>query len=732
MTFKQIPSNGIPFPRTHPGSSEMGTVMLSDGRLAIKAGASSLVTPGKIGESVVIFEPDEYGDYSNGKWTMPVDRMENDEFGGPMFVCARDGKTVVGLGGHFQFQSPARADRIHVFNPDTGTWTRRDIYFGEHQPGGGVIMLDDARYFMPSGRTWDSRRNPLTEPVASDADVDRIQAGVKPVVAAGSIVTNANGPAETGLWGLSECGWALLPDGSLFGWSTHQGGTSQVGSSSANYAFDTYARIFPQYDAGVIAAGSTGGRPSDWMRAHTSVNMEGLGQALASNIREGRLWRCPKVYRQTQQGTWQTNWMPSYIDRAISSVSSGWVSNRELGTPLWSPKAQRIVTVSPSGIIITYNPTTGQLGLPANTPDDWNNPKNSLLGVIQEITGTIEQDGQHQHSAAAMRMSPAATIVVDRATGVNMNTYALSSLWTFETANGRWFQVDIPNSNVTITDKTTLETRSLQGAPFSWLSSLNTRWTITLPQVTQDIAAVTLGDHFNPTAVGMRVYKGEGVHRGCAEGSALVLPNGDYAYIADSQPTPGTQPNYIAVWDCVSTTATMVADSQNRAASGSLGSFVQLPDGHVLIYGSASSSWLWMPTTAQMTPNPSWSPVITNVSNSTVQAGETFTVSGTTLSGVSQGAGMGDDDSPFTNVPMFWLTNKVTGKVVRCTTHHWSYRGIQPGRASTMRVTVPDTAPSGEYEARAICNAIRSDPVDMTIVASGGQNVIDLYKLVGA
>ncbi len=77
-----------------------------------------------------------------------------------------------------------------------------------------------------------------------------------------------------------------------------------------------------------------------------------------------------------------------------------------------------------------------------------------------------------------------------------------------------------------------------------------------------------------------------------------------------------------------------------------------LPTGQVLLSNEASRSiWVYTPDGS---PNPSWRPVITGISSN---AAGVYTLTGTTLNGISEGAGYGDDDQMASNYPIIRVTD---------------------------------------------------------------------------
>jgi hypothetical protein len=110
---------------------------------------------------------------------------------------------------------------------------------------------------------------------------------------------------------------------------------------------------------------------------------------------------------------------------------------------------------------------------------------------------------------------------------------------------------------------------------------------------------------------------------------------------------------------------------------------IVLPSGDLLLTTSSNQLWDYTPVGS---PSPAWAPNITGVT----QIGNTFTVTGTQLNGLSAGSSYGDDAESDTNYPIVRLTN-TSGIVKYATTFNWT-PGVATGSAP---VTVQFTMPAG-------------------------------------
>jgi hypothetical protein len=109
-------------------------------------------------------------------------------------------------------------------------------------------------------------------------------------------------------------------------------------------------------------------------------------------------------------------------------------------------------------------------------------------------------------------------------------------------------------------------------------------------------------------------------------------------------------------------------------------------------------------------------------------AGETYTVSGTLLNGLSQAVSYGDDGQMATNYPLVQLTSTATSPatVAFLRTFNFSSLGVAvPGEVST-EVEVPCHLPPGLWSMVAIANGIASNPRPVTIAGRSTANPFNL------
>ena len=198
-----------------------------------------------------------------------------------------------------------------------------------------------------------------------------------------------------------------------------------------------------------------------------------------------------------------------------------------------------------------------------------------------------------------------------------------------------------------------------------------------------------------------------------------MLPNGHVLYAADANtPDIGTPPTQLFDFDPIANTITQQT-SANTTIPAALntvlnngGAFLKrmlvLPNGDVLMSTSARTLWEYTPTGG---PADAWRPTISSVA---FTGGLTYTLTGTQLNGLSEGASYGDDAEMSSNYPIVRLTS-AGGTVVYARTSNWSNTGVATGSAPvTTQFTLPANLPFGTYSLTVIANGIASSPVSFT------------------
>jgi hypothetical protein len=130
-----------------------------------------------------------------------------------------------------------------------------------------------------------------------------------------------------------------------------------------------------------------------------------------------------------------------------------------------------------------------------------------------------------------------------------------------------------------------------------------------------------------------------------------------------------------------------------------------LPTGQMLLTtGVGARLAVYTPDGA---PDASWLPAVSSVSRS----GDTFTLTGTQLNGLSEGAAYGDDAQMASNYPIVQLQD-TAGNVLYARTSNWSSTGVATGGTpETVQFTLPSGSNPGIYLLNAVANGIASPTV---------------------
>jgi len=191
-----------------------------------------------------------------------------------------------------------------------------------------------------------------------------------------------------------------------------------------------------------------------------------------------------------------------------------------------------------------------------------------------------------------------------------------------------------------------------------------------------------------------------------ADGPSAILPDGNV--LVDASPK-GKKPVHFFVFD--GTSLTQVADSPNAGQSASYyGRMLVLPTGQVLFNDDGAFEIY----TDSGSPQPGWAPQITGAPTA-LTAGDTYTVSGSQLNGLTQGAAYGDDYQSATNYPLVRITNTATGDVSYAPTSGMTSMSVAPGVSSSASFTVPLGIETGPSTLTVVANGIASAPLAVTV-----------------
>jgi hypothetical protein len=206
----------------------------------------------------------------------------------------------------------------------------------------------------------------------------------------------------------------------------------------------------------------------------------------------------------------------------------------------------------------------------------------------------------------------------------------------------------------------------------------------------------------NPTDPGSWVA-GPDIPNSLASNDAggALLPNGDVLFIATDL---AGNPRAVLEFNPIASTYTDVTPHNNFPV-GYGSKMLVLPTGQVVMANGSGQIDVFTPDSG---PNPAWRPAISSISDN---GNNTFTLAGTQLNGLSEGASFGDDAEMSTNYPIICLTD-ANGNVSYARTYNWSSTGVATGSTPvSVQFTLPAGAAPGPYLVSVITNGISSAPV---------------------
>jgi hypothetical protein len=221
----------------------------------------------------------------------------------------------------------------------------------------------------------------------------------------------------------------------------------------------------------------------------------------------------------------------------------------------------------------------------------------------------------------------------------------------------------------------------------------------------------------NTWSAGPQIKDKAGNLLGADDAPASILPDGQVVFTADFGPTSGTfsPPTELFDYDYNTNTITQVTaglpanlSSDLKGSPSYIDRTIVLPSGQLLL-NDGNNMFLFTPSDS---PQNAWRPSISSIVKT---VGNTYTVTGLQLSGLSEGSSYGDDVNVSENYPIITLT--AGSKVYYETSKNWSNVLVSPvGDATleTVQFTLPNNFPNGTYQVSVIANGISSNPFTFT------------------
>ena len=146
---------------------------------------------------------------------------------------------------------------------------------------------------------------------------------------------------------------------------------------------------------------------------------------------------------------------------------------------------------------------------------------------------------------------------------------------------------------------------------------------------------------------------------------------------------------------------------------------LMLPTGQVLLSNASTTMYAWTPSTG--TGSAAWQPAITNITNDS--GSNVFTLTGTQLNGISEGASYGDDAQMATDFPLVRLVDQA-GNITYARTFNWTST-IPNASSSTVSFTLAPGQGLGAYLVSVVASGIASPAaLEIQCGSASGENWI--------
>ena len=195
-----------------------------------------------------------------------------------------------------------------------------------------------------------------------------------------------------------------------------------------------------------------------------------------------------------------------------------------------------------------------------------------------------------------------------------------------------------------------------------------------------------------------------------------LLPNGNVLIAANGGPKPHQYPYSLApmyFFEFDGSNLDPEPAIPNAAIEEAFAiNLLVLPTGEVLETDGTKDIEIYTPS--DTTHNSSWEPVI-NTAPSTVNRGQSYTITGVRFNGMSQASMYGDEGQDATNYPLVRIRNLATNHVFYCRTHDHSSMAVASNDVVSTHFDVPATAETGPSKLEVVANGIASVPVPVFV-----------------
>jgi len=223
-------------------------------------------------------------------------------------------------------------------------------------------------------------------------------------------------------------------------------------------------------------------------------------------------------------------------------------------------------------------------------------------------------------------------------------------------------------------------------------------------------------------------YQLEFVCNDMADAPAAVLPDGNV--LVQTSPGVNNKPSTFYEFNlAISLFSPPIPPPPGfNQSSSEFGRMLVVASGHVFYMhtGQSDGMWLYVPTG---THNPIWEPIISGVTDDAtclvpgcITRGQTYTVSGLQLNGLTGGAAYGDENQSASNYPLVLIQNCASGHKYFARTFAFSTMAVATGFSVlvTANFTVAPNTELGPSSLIVIANGIPSQPFGAGCGRNGG------------
>lgn len=204
----------------------------------------------------------------------------------------------------------------------------------------------------------------------------------------------------------------------------------------------------------------------------------------------------------------------------------------------------------------------------------------------------------------------------------------------------------------------------------------------------------------------------DGEFQGGFDSPGAIMPNGN-ALLVVAKAKDYNKPSHWVEFN--GSTLTQVSDTSDNDRPAYRYRMLVLPTGEVMVTDETGTVKVY--TAGSTVGSDSWRPVVDNCP-ANMFGGQSYTIGGRRLSGLTEGSYYGDDAGNSTNYPLVRIRNNSSGHVKYCRTHDVSSRQIVSAGdngAMTCQVDIPGGIESGASTLEVVANGIPSYSVAITV-----------------